>query len=310
MKRFIVFLAVLCLAGTAWAHLPEGVTYYAIQFPDGSVPVMDGDLSDWGMVPDAYRLSNDEELIESYVQEDRTPGGPFDASELVLEWIVGWNETNNKLYFYHKSYDEVLEFDRPAEAAGLMHTDDCLEIMIDADNSGGLFRGFSDVTDEEKTRMESSQAQRYGMSEPAPDNRGFRSANHGTWTEEKGGVNADWGWSMDGALDGPGTLYYEVAITPWDDLNWEGPEGGVEHDLTEGEIIGCNLSYGDWDHEGIDSDNPHGKYQSYWTMSGGSGTTSNASVLADFLLMPVEPGLFPTAVESATWGRIKSTFVK
>ena len=36
----------------------------------------------------------------------------------------------------------------------------------------------------------------------------------------------------------------------------------------------------------------------------------NASVAADFELAPVDLNMFPTAVETDSWGRIKSEFVK
>jgi hypothetical protein len=305
MRKYTALLIAVAfsfgLAGSALAHLPEGYMYFAFQFPDHLVPSMDGDLGDWDFVPDVYRIDNENHMIESFVQENRDPGGAFDASTLVLNAIIGWNETQNRMIFTTWYWDDMHQVDRAAEAGGLMHTDDCIEIMIDADHTGGKFRGLGE-TDEEKRRLECSQAQRYAISEPAPDARGFRSANFGAWTEAKGGVNADWGWSYDGVLMGEGMLYCEFSIRPWDDLNFEGPDVSLEHDLEEGEIIGMNLSYGDFD----ETDD----YMSYWTHSGGSGTTSNASVLADFLLMEVEEGLpdAPTAVEQGSWGRIKASF--
>jgi len=49
-----------------------------------------------------------------------------------------------------------------------------------------------------------------------------------------------WIFSYDGEHLGLGTTTYEVVPTPWDDLNWEGPDQSI---LQEGRPF-CRLSAG------------------------------------------------------------------
>ena len=81
----------------------------------------------------------------------------------------------------------------------------------------------------------------------------------------------------------PGITRYEIALTPWDDCHWMGPELSVEHTLTEGDIIGLEFLFADFD----DPDDPY-CYDAFWTVSGQEETFKRADRFADFLLSPVE----------------------
>ena len=42
------------------AHTPEGEIFFAVQFPDDYIPQMDGDISEWDVVPETpYHIRND-----------------------------------------------------------------------------------------------------------------------------------------------------------------------------------------------------------------------------------------------------------
>ena len=97
-------------------------------------------------------------------------------------------------------------------------------------------------------------------------------------------------------------MFYEVSIIPFDHLNWLGPEQSQIHNLEAGEIIGLNIAFSDWDQD-------LEYWEGYWVLSGRSKTFVYAERFTNFLLAPVEWELFRfSAVEGATWGRIKSTF--
>jgi len=63
MRRLLFCVGLLCVLtvayGTADAHHPLGKVYFAYEFGAGEVPTLDGDLSDWAVVPESYALTTD-----------------------------------------------------------------------------------------------------------------------------------------------------------------------------------------------------------------------------------------------------------
>ena len=60
MKKITVFFALaLCVAvvAPATAHVPEGAVRTAFQWPAGLEPTLDGDLSEWSIVPEDYLIT-------------------------------------------------------------------------------------------------------------------------------------------------------------------------------------------------------------------------------------------------------------
>ena len=298
MRTLLGFLTVLglvvCLIGGAEGHLPADFTYYAVQFPDTYLPVLDGDLSEWDIVPDPYMIYT-EDMYDHLC--GHTMGRCLDPTDLALRSCCGWNDSLNRLYFMAEVFDDIHQTDRADPQCNW--TDDCWEIVIDANHSGGRHAWFSDLTGEESKRLEGSQGTQYIVTEPPVQDVDVTTWNASTWTSEPG----EWfdiGWDFVGDELGESTYYYELFIYPFDDLNWEGPHVSKHHDLTEGEIIGIGWSFADFD---ALSD----EYDAYWTVSGGDATCGLSEALADFRLEPVEQGLFdPLAVEEISWGRMKT----
>jgi hypothetical protein len=306
MKKTVLLavLASFCLASVAWAHLPADVTYFAVQLPDTYIPVLDGDVSEWDIVPPAYVIPT-EEMYEQLAGLGKGGAG-VDLSDLALRSVCGWNDSLNRLYFMAEVFDDLHQIDRPDPQCNW--TDDCWEIMIDANHSGGSHNWFSDLTEEESKRLVNAEAQQNILALPPVQDVYFTNFSAGTWTTIPGDY-FDIGWDFTGDEFGESTYYYELFIYPFDDLNWEGPDVSVHADLTEGEIIGCGWAFGDFD-ELSDA------YDSYWTISGGDGTCGNTEALGDVFLSPMDPALEGAvldngaAVEADTWGRIKSTFAE
>lgn len=94
---------------TAWAHLPEELTFFAVQFPDTYLPDIDGDVSEWDIVPKAYVIENDD-MSRSMIEV--LTGAVADLSDLAIRCIVGWNESTNRLYFMMEVFDDVHQADR------------------------------------------------------------------------------------------------------------------------------------------------------------------------------------------------------
>lgn len=97
------------------------------------------------------------------------------------------------------------------------------------------------------------------------------------------------GWRVEGQAGGAGTVDQEASLTPFDDLNWVGPDSSRIHDLAEGQILGISWSF-------LDYDANDSQYDGFWNLSHMTRMDHTADLLPDFLLAPVEPELMPTVV--------------
>jgi len=289
MKRIIlpcllVLFAMTVACHVASAHFPEGVTYLAVQFPDSHIPTIDGDLSDWDLVPDAYRIVT-EDMYEQLAGMGKAGTG-VDLSDMTILLMVGWNESTNLLYTGAQTFDNVHMVLRPAGDPSLMWQQDDLEIMIDIDHSGGLYAGFSGLTEEENKRQVGAQATQICVAYPNADGINSHVFMAATWAGDP--PYSLEGYNYEGEDLGEGTTTYELAIVPWVDLNWMGPDQGIVGDLEEGQIVGLQYSFGDFD----DPETPT-QYHAFWTVSGQDETFKRAERFADFLLTSMDYTIWP-----------------
>ena len=119
-----VIVAVLLAAGWATPALalsrPE-VTFPVFQFPPDQMPRIDGDASDWAMVPESYVVGTDQ-LVDT--DHNNAPGNP---RTLDVRVRVGWVKGLNRLYFLYEAYDDYWDFSRPD-----LHND-TFEVVVDGD---------------------------------------------------------------------------------------------------------------------------------------------------------------------------------
>ena len=92
MKRLLTLTLSLGLASAAFAHAPEGVVHQAFQWPAGHRA--DPGRGPFGMGNRSGRLPHSPSRSASTAKA--TP--PTDFSDLNSEVIVGWSESENKLY--------------------------------------------------------------------------------------------------------------------------------------------------------------------------------------------------------------------
>jgi len=302
-RRAFLSLALVLSATVVFAHFPEGVTYFAVQFPDEYVPTIDGSLDDWSFLSPPYRITT-EWLYEHFGMG--ISGTGVDLKDFAVELMVGWNEATNKLYVGARTYDDVHLVMRATGEPELMWRQDNLQVMIDIDHSGGQYRFFSDLTSEEIKRQSGAQATLYAYAYPNADGiNAVNLSNAATWDVED--PYQKQGFDFEGTNLGPGTTTYEIALTPWVDLHWMGPDQSIEGDLTERQIVGLQFEFGDFD----ELDNPtKPKYHAIWTVSGEMEAWIYAHQFADFMLSPMDPSIEwkTVGVENSTWGRIKASF--
>jgi len=283
MKVFVWFFLVAVLlvgwTGVASTHFPESALYPVFFFPDSLLPRMDGDLSDWDIVPERY-WTGTRDLMETV----RGLGTDFDEEDLDVRTVVGWSDTHNRLYFAVEAYDDIVNVEREGRKG--VHGGDIWEIAVDADHSGGIYYVRSEDTEFQK-RWRSAHAQNYHVFlPPKSQERTMWLAGEAQWVCSP--PYAEVGWRHDGVPMGKGTVYQEMWVTPFDDLNWVGIDSCVVHDLEEGEILGISWSF-------LDYDANDGRYDGFWNLSHITEMDRTADLLPDFVLEPAEPA--PTVVE-------------
>ena len=128
MKRVLFFILITGIAQNIYPMSKPEKEYRIFQFPKTAIPRIDGDFSDWKMVPESYRIG----LSELYDTHGGR-GANLDPKEFDLNVKVGWVNGLNRLYFYIKAYDDCWDF------SDISLRQDIFELVIDADMSGGPF---------------------------------------------------------------------------------------------------------------------------------------------------------------------------
>ena len=114
------FLTEACVA-------QEKRSYKIFQFPANQIPRIDGDDTDWRMVPDSYTVGIDQ------LWDDSRKHQQADAKNLDVKVKVAWVKGLNRLYFLYQAYDDYWDFALPG-----LHND-TFELVVDGDQSGGPF---------------------------------------------------------------------------------------------------------------------------------------------------------------------------
>jgi len=299
MKRwtgFFVFVLALHLATAVGAHSPEGELYFAVQFPDNAVPTIDGDISDWDIVPASpYGITNNR-LFASDANINTAGRGEIDPGDMNIRNVIGWNESANKLYFMTQVFDNIHNTDR--ENPSQFWSDDAVEIEINPDHT---------AADEHNLEGQPVNNVSYKWAVPPVDGQYqfYRPLSSLTWLVD-GSEFIDFGWSFEGEQFGESTYYYEFALTPILSMPTDEATSldGLEiFDLEENEIIHVTVNVGDFDEPCTECG--CASYQGFWSMSAEPGCC-NAN--ADLVLAEMDPGLgdVGTAVQNSSWGQIKA----
>src|SRR3954452_17005662 len=155
MKAPLLVALFLALAVGAFAIERPGVEYKIFQFPADKIPRIDGDTSDWSLVPESYSIGMDQ-LKETQKGRDFK----YDKKDLDVKVKVGWVKGLNRLYFLYEAYDNFWDFDDHSRHG------DIFEIVVDGDLSGGplieSFRPTSELSERDAHfSMHGVQAQNY-----------------------------------------------------------------------------------------------------------------------------------------------------
>ena len=262
-------------AATKGPAAPAEPTLKVFQFPADKIPRIDGDDSDWAMVPDSYAIT----LAQMHDDEHKhaTP----DPKDLDIKVKVAWVKGLNRLYFLYEAYDNYWDFADPG-----LHND-TFEIVVDGDRSGGplipRYRNMMDSTDEWDAHfsMHGVQAQNYHIFTPSEGKDWALAWGCQPWDKDLPWANHAQRYNFKPGEGGKYVL--EFYITPFDYAGCEGPQRSVESQMTENKLIGMSCAVIDYD------GSPDGKNNGFWNLSFEHTMYGQADYLRTFKLMPLEP---------------------
>jgi hypothetical protein len=256
------------------ATAPKLPIFKVFQFPADKIPRIDGDSTDWAMVPDSYAIT----LADMH--DDEHKHAAPDPKDLDIKVKVGWVKGLNRLYFLYDAYDNYWDFADPG-----LHND-TFEVVVDGDRSGGpLVPRFRLNPDEDEWdahfSMHGVQAQNYHIFTPSEGKDWALAWGCQPWDKELPYANHAQTYHFKPGE--PGKYILEFYITPFDYAGCEGPQRAVESTLTENKRIG--LSWAVIDYDG----SPDKKNNGFWNLSPEHTMYGISTYLREFQLMPLEP---------------------
>ena len=281
-----IVAAALCLAitGIAQAHLfpnGQGNPYFTPAVPADLIPTYDGDLSDWAWFPPAYTITPDWfTQLGDWTAGEQVPKDDFD----VIIYGPAWIPSQNMITFAVRKVDDIF-FTRSDDFQDSWD-EDVIQFAIDADHGG-----------EEK--LESQEYQQAFFSPKLGGGAGCYGPEEVQWAFQE--PYAFWGMEPAAVEGTNGTFDVEIQLKIWDHMDPAGEGASTEHQLVPEQIIGFTIEIIESE-EGC-SECPDVEFD-------GGNVAIGGEVLPDWFLMSeadTRP-LIPTAVENASWGRIKSAF--
>lgn len=260
----------------------NGKVFRIFQFPRNQMPRIDGDKSDWAIVPENYTYGTDQ-LSDT---EDGM-GNDIDPKDLDVKVTIGWVKGLNRIYFLYEAYDDFWDFER-FNPEGYMN--DIFELVVDGDLSGGPFiqnplydpeqmkwQPQSATYIENHLNFSGVHAQNYHIYTPPVNNAWVLVWGCQPWVSEF--PHANYAYDYHFKHGESGTLRLEGWITPYDYAPYEGPQRAVESELKENKVIGLSWSVLDFD---------GGKREGHVNLSHNTKMVKDASYLCAFQLMPLE----------------------
>ena len=311
MKRFIILPLACALAlafsGPALGH--TGLEFFLQEVPDPDAMTMDGDESDWGWFDNDLALDSN---LDFYV----TSGEVADPEDYSATWRIAYSRPpDNRLYFFLRIQDDSLRRQEP-DLKRMWH-DDFTQFNLDNDHSGGPGLGAN--------LDEASNHQRYHLRIlPGPDGVAAFNSQIEVLGDER------LSWTQDVDLFGNVTGVWDLAwtVTPPDaqhgtldiEVTWEARFKTYDAvGLTEAESVRHVYEDGQVTHLGprlTDNDGSLFQYDFYLQdrFTGDQNPAqygTEGDQFPDWFLIGCEDcpnagGSGGTAVESSSWGRIKS----
>jgi len=282
---FVFFL--FSLTTTVFSLARPDVEFKIFQFPPDRIPRIDGDPSDWDIVPDDYIVGT-EELV------DLVRNSKIDKKDFDVKVRVGWVKGMNRLYFLYEAYDDYWNFDNNT----LLN--DLFEPVIDADLSDWTFNKHLHP-DAVKLGMENLHftvhgvsGQNYHIFTPPGEKDWCYVWGCERWAKRLPWANSACTYDFKKSGDS-GHLVLEFWITPFDYAPADNPGEAIPSTLVENRIIGLTWGISDYDSTGKDPGNVdlNSLYDAQWNLSHDPKWYGIGSSLCAFRLMPLEQKFVP-----------------
>jgi hypothetical protein len=271
--KFIFCCTVLLTIIQTQVQCQDKRQFKVFQFPPNMIPRIDGDSTDWNVVPADYVVGMDQ------LRDDTGKHSKVDPQNLNIQVKVGWVRGLNRLYFLYVASDNYWDFSMPD-----LHND-TFELIVDGDQSGGPFIDRFHPN-KELSPMDAFfsfhgvHAQNYHIFTPAVGKDWALEWGSQPWIKDLPYANA--AYHYDFKSGGAGKLTLEFWITPFDYAGAEGPVRAVKSVLTENKNVG--LSWAIIDYDDVNSKDNNG----FWNLSKEHTMYGNASYCLPFKLMPLE----------------------
>lgn len=246
--------------------------YKIYQFPKDKIPRIDGDFTDWAMVPDSYDIGLDQLMDTRFGH-----GTDLDPQDFTISVKVGWVKGLDRLYFYLEMEDDYWDFDDPALGQ------DIFELVVDGNLSGGPFIKQHN-SNKEKIPVEElhfkghgAHAQNYHIFTPVQNKDWVMIWGNTPWIKEFPHYNAAYDYNFKHSESGQ--LKMEFWITPFDHAAVDGFHKSTVTGLKENHLIGLSWCFLDFDGE---------QCESFMNLAHDTKMIYDASFLNTFRLMPLE----------------------
>lgn len=269
MKNYTVVLILISFLLSSFARPDK--EYKIFQFRKDMIPRIDGEFTDWEMVPESYAIGLDELMDTEYGN-----GLDLDPKDFDIKVKVGWVKDLNRLYFYVEAEDDYWDFDDPALGQ------DIFELVVDGNISGGPF---IKQHNENKNKLPVSDlhfkghgahAQNYHIFTPVQNKEWAMIWGNTSWIKDFPYFNTASSYNFKHGENGK--LKMEFWITPFDYASYKGFHQSVVSELVEDDIIGLSWCYLDFD----------GKIcESFMNLAHDTRMIWDASYLCAFRLMPM-----------------------
>lgn len=288
---FLIMLGFLSWTDKGHAHA-GGLTYPIYALPDHALPdLYDGTLADWREIFPEPTLT-DADFGSLNIGE----GVKLGASDLTAKIYLGWNRTQNQIYGAIERKDNIyISAYENTTYGDTLWAYDSVEFMIDGDHSGGCYAGscLGEGWGDPK-RPVNFHAQQYVFVAQAPEDQLMWYGGFSTWLLQPPYTEAG-GFVVEGMSH---RSVVEFMVTPFDKLYYDHSGENVKSHLSEGKVIGFQVSLPDFD------TTPR-QYHGYHTLAGQPNTWREADNFVDGLLIDTTP---TTWIQVDSWARIKASF--
>jgi hypothetical protein len=272
LKRTMKIILTLVISVIMVSFSIPDKEYRIYQFPKDKIPRIDGEFSEWDLIPESYAIGLDQLMDTRFGN-----GTNLDPNDFNISVKVGWVKGLNRLYFYLEMQDDYWDFDDP----GLGQ--DIFELVIDGNLSGGPFikqhNGNQDKVSLEELHFKGhgAHAQNYHIFTPVQNKDWAMIWGNTPWIKEFPYSNAAYDYNFKHSESGK--LKMEFWITPFDHAAFEGFAKSTVTKLEENELIGLSWCFLDFDGK---------ECESFMNLAHDTKMIYDASYLNPFQLMPME----------------------